>query len=655
MKNKALWLLAGSCVLLSTAWAQDSVAISGGLPGDALNPYADAMSAFGSEQRNNFVVDLTPFKSSWNQDFAIAPILKSSKVNTAFFTSLFNSQAISRYPLKNRPYAAANYAYWNAPGFGVNNDPAINTPGVSIDRTNRRGNQFAIAFAEYSNTTVGQSYNGIITAIVNYDPKLPNRLYVSRIVSAVNCFDGTGNLSQFGYGMVDPAGHSMFRADGSGSGNIGGLLRLTGNNIFNVDAAGRNVNIRNVISSDYPGGQFDAAATKWIIRNVGTTHNCNGLVPADLLGTATPLYIGTNFSSQYVRGFDFGTTVADTSHLAGPNVDHRGAVGYSTANHAWLGSTAGTVAILGKEPVLTNSVNVWGIDATGSVTGKEALILPAVVIDNETGYVNLPGNNEFNHYVSQTAFRGGSGQVALGTDKSGNLLAAAEVDHPARANDEPKNYIAVARRKPDGTVQWTIAGYCDAFGGKPITDGTGAVIGKMLPLPEVTGGTPRGPSVSAPMIDSMGNVYFVSALERNRIGFPERGIGLLRAVYNEANFSYRLELLAMTGDIFEGQNSKLKYRIDAIDLADSNSVDSATPFSSNIMETPYAGMNRAGIPNPRDPRSLGGLIFAATITYDQDEDGDFGGGVDPTYRVLLYVGARQRSLGTVSDSIGIRP
>ncbi|MBW0371483.1 hypothetical protein KXJ81_35035, partial [Ensifer adhaerens] len=77
---------------------------------------------------------------------------------------------------------------------------------------------------------------------------------------------------------------------------------------------------------------------------------------------------------------------------------------------------------------LTDQVQLFGIGANGVVTGKLSVLLPAVVIDNATGFQNLgPGPNEPDHYHSQVASQGGNGQVALNIDPAGNLLFAMEV------------------------------------------------------------------------------------------------------------------------------------------------------------------------------------------------------------------------------------
>jgi len=118
-------------------------------------------------------------------------------------------------------------------------------------------------------------------------------------------------------------------------------------------------------------------------------------------------------------------------------------------------------------------------------------------------------------------------------------------------------------------------------------------------------------------------------------------------VYNPANFSYELELLFRLGDRFHGRNANRDYIITFMSIADSNSVDSATAWSQNISETAHLNADPGNL-EPRDPRTLGGMVLAAQILYDYDNDGVFdactgtGGNpnsADQDYNVLLYVGA----------------
>ena len=76
------------------ALAQDSVSNNASPQAagasDALSPW-DAAS-----QDNAFILNLTPFTSSWGTTFATAPLSKSSKTSAGFESTLMSAQAISR-------------------------------------------------------------------------------------------------------------------------------------------------------------------------------------------------------------------------------------------------------------------------------------------------------------------------------------------------------------------------------------------------------------------------------------------------------------------------------------------------------------------------------------------------------------------------------
>jgi hypothetical protein len=680
MTKTSLRAVALTVVLLATpAFAQESVSIAGGLPGDAVSPWADATAPLGSEQCNNYVVDLTPFLSFADTPFGIAPIIKASKTSSDFFCSMLSAQSISRLQHMNVPFHAGSYGLWNDAGYGVNNNPSINTPGTPVSTSELLGNQFATVFAEFSTTDTGANYNGIISGFVNYLPSDPARLYVSRINAAVNSCDNASNYAKFGIGSVDEDGHIHFRCDDDGA--TGGNCTFNGtplhkfgtdmNNIFRLSMADRDCDILNVISDDYlAGGLFDLPATpEWLIRNTTIVHNTPNTMPSSVTG-GVPLYLGGNFNGQYVRGPAFGSITSDQTHLnLASMTDHRGNFGYTTRNCDLLNSTHGMGGVLAYDlNDETTMISLFGLDGNGDVTGVLPLTLPAVITDVTTGQTNWDGLNEFNHYHSQTAFLGGNAPVALGKDQQGNLLVAAEVDHPiSPASYYDVNYIAVARVDcATGEEKWTMAGWTTyedgPLEGKPFFDSTGTAIGEMTVLSMVTGGDPFGPSVSAPMIDSAGNVWFLSAIEMyNPLGNPGYTTGLLRGVYSADYMGtgepgYVLELVFLAGQVFHGQNSNRDYKIIFLGIADNDSVDSGTAWSSNMSETAHLGGPCPIGYDTKDPWTLGGVVVRVTILYDQNNDGEFikatGAGGDPEspdedYNVLLYVGA---ACGGVPDT-----
>ncbi len=649
---RSLWqVLLVSTLLVVPALGQDSVSSNlGGLPGDALSPWA------ADQQCAPYVVDLAPFQTSWGTEFAIAPLVKSGKVDAGYFNNLASAQSMSRLQALSVPYPTMSYYEWvGQPGYGVhpteNLVPEMVTPGgVS--------NQFAVAFADFGTTANDEDYNGINGALVNYDPAAPNRLYVTRVTAATNGLGPAENRSQFGMGAVDEFGNVMFRADGFGT---SGPNALNGNNIQRVDMAARDCDVVNYFDND---GFADVAAGSWIVQRSSTTYNVPNVGPASQFG-GTAYMLGGNFNSQYVYGPTNPPTQTG-AHLATGSSDHRGAVAYMSKVHPCTGGEAGTGAILVKyNSAETNGINLWGIAADGAPVNPIGFGLPATLQDYVTGVTNIPGANQFDHYHSQVAYRGGTSQVALNVDPFGNLLAAAVAYHPTQFSDNPLNYIAVLRLGPNCEEQWSIAAYStdntvQDRTGKPILDGPGGnVIGNLTTLADVTGGSPLGPSMSAPMIDAAGNIWFIAAAalykeDQQGEPFTDTDSVLLRGVYTAdwmgtGNPGWELELVFEIGNVFDGVNSGLPWQVGFLNIADSNSVTSGTAWSQNISETGHLGM----LPGPDVPAvsntTLGGLVLTADIIYDVDGDGNYN---DPTssfydpelpadeaYQTLLYIAA----------------
>ncbi len=657
-----------SLLVLSPALGQDSVSRDGCLPGDSVSPY-DL-----TEQCNSYVVDMSTFTTSWGTTFGLAPLAKTSQTNLTFSGSLISSQTISRDQLDFVPFPSESYSFWDGPGFGVNGNSAVNDAGVDIDVQGLLGQQFSAAMTQFSTTTAGAQFSGIIGTMVNVLPTEPTRLYVKRVEAAANGCDPSVNLSGMALGSVDAGGNAVIRADcflcaGAAVCDVEGIA---GNNVFGLDLAMRDCSMQNVISGEYPGGFFDVNATTAYILGDDLPFNTPGLMPASVRG-GTPLLMGSNFGTEYVRGTSTADITRDMSHLAGlGSIDHRGGVSYSLMNCASLSSTHGLAGMLGYANgncdggggACADRMLVWGLDEDGSVTGNIELELPAMITDNATGFVNLfkaGFDNEFNNYHSQVAFRGGNGQVSLGRDQQGRLLAAAQVDHPFNgefltgSHNWDFNYIAVARYNcASQETEWTMAGYTTFGGGKPILDGpTGAVIGTMTNIND--DGSGGGPAVSSPMIDSVGNVWFISSIRMNDDPeFITRG--LIRAVYDPATFSYRLELVLRRFTTYVSQNTGLTYQLNFIDLTDNDSISSGTTFSQNISNVAHMNQDPSGLA-PVNPQTLGGLVLSAGIVYDRNGDGDFldceagETGGDEEYNVLLYIGSIEPTPGCTNANV----
>lgn len=620
--------------LAGSAYAQDSVSNLGtSLPGDALSPWAS------QSQRVSYVVDLTAFQTSWGNEFGIAPLIKSSKASSVFAGSMVSAQYLSKDMLSGVPYASTQYKAWeNAPGQGVN--PQNNATTGTVNAPAGSSNQFAAAMAEFATSTGGFNYNGLIGAVVNYSPADSSRLYVTRVVGAVNTTnDTTGDSSQLGFGSVDADGNLHYRADAFNIVGSPGLPSVTGNNLYRTSLLSRGNVLNQIIGN--PAG---LDATTALLTGSSVTHNTPNHIPQSAAGSA--VQAATNFNNQYVRGATSPLT-ADSTHLGAGVTNHRGGLGSTTSQV--LGTGVTTFGILAQTGGNTTSFDVFSVNAAGDVIDKAVVTVPASVTDNSDGFVlNYTASAEFRQYASQTAARGGNGQVALGRDRNGMGLIAATM-HENGLNDDFSTQILVARRNPGtGETQWTMAAYIDqAFlsgnSGKEVFDGSGAVIGVLTPLFNVTGGMPLGPSMSSPVIDAAGNVWFLSAVELfNRLpgGGSDFDNALFRAVYDEATFSYRLELVLELGSVFAGPNSGLNYQIQFLSIADSNSIDSATVFSGNGASHTWNNVPLDDLSN-EDPRTSGGFVLQASIAYDVDGDGtyDNGGGVDEEYNALLFIGS----------------
>ena len=91
------------------------------------------------------------------------------------------------------------------------------------------------------------------------------------------------------------------------------------------------------------------------------------------------------------------------------------------------------------------------------------------------------------------------------------------------------------------------------------------------------------------------------------------------ANFNAATNGYKLELIASVGDVLAGLNSGKNYQVQFLGVADADSVDSGSIFSSSTVQDSIAGANAAGAAYG-SPMSLGALVFRAKIVYDINAD-----------------------------------
>ena len=621
------------------ALAQDSVSNAlGGLPGDALSPWTEGCAAY--------VIDLAPITTSQGNIFGVAPIIKGSKISTNNFNALASAVTISPDVLTNSTFTRSSYSVWTTAGAGVGSQ---NTPGSTISPTGA-ASRFAVALSEFGTTDLGNSYNGMLGAMVSFKPNDPNRLFVDRRVAAVNMGSASvGSSSQLGGVSVDANGNVYFRGDGFGT-NTGGNV-LTGNNIFRVRLADRACGSVNLIST---GGTLNA--TDWIVNASTTTHSVASNIPASVVG-GNGLYAGPNFSDQYVSGAT--TPTATNTHLDTPTVGgHRGS--FAMTQHQALGTGAYTLATSAQNPAnnVATAINVWAVNNTGAVVAKKGFFVPSSVTDNDSGFtVNyIDGVAQSRHHTGSTAFRGGVGTVAIGNDQAGRTLIAKTISENG-LNGDLSHQIVVGRfSDPNGPVEWTTAAYIDQLNlftpnsGKKIYDADGNVIGQLVTLSQVAPAL-LGPGMSAPAFDSVGNVWFLASVELfNRLpgGGSDNDSALLRAIYNPDTFSYRLELVLELGTIAQGQNSDRPYRIDFLGTAAGN--NTAAPnslWSSAVSDKAWNNVSTAGL-ETSDPKTNGGMVLSTSITYDIDGDGFYNNPTssffdpsrpaDESYQVLLYVG-----------------
>ncbi len=658
MKRNGIALLIAAAGCAAPALAQDSVSSLGtGLPGDGLDPWDT------NQQCVSYVVDLSPIVSSKGANFQMGPIIKTSKAGSAFFTSLTSAQAMSADMLLNVPYASASYDEWVAKGQGVHptNNAAPGPPNVPAGMAN----QLACSVSEFATNDAAANVTNIITGIINWDAADPSKLFVTRIMSAHNSLgiNSTANSASFGSGGVDADGNTMFRADDFGVVPGG----VNGNNYFRVDALGRDCTALNQILGT---GGSDSAATDHLVNNSGTTWNTPTTIPESIAGR--PVGVGTNFNGNY--GYEAAALAVFTEVAThrGTAPEHRGNSSFSPA--VFFPGSIGTMGTLARSVVgaLNNQLAVWGVDANGNVVGNQLVTLPILGLDDakEPMVNGFSGPLDFNNDHGQVSFRGGNGHTGIGLDQSGNLIVAAQFTDSTGAffggdgRDDPCNGIAVARvASPGAGEAWSLAAWidCDAAlavpNGKSICDDTGAAVGELALLAEVTGGAPLGPSLTCPSVDSVGNIWFLAAVQLyNGAGDDDTTgegddrftTGLIRAIYSPATFTYNLELVLTNGMVVDGQNSANQYQLQFLAIANAGgSVSSGTFFSGNMTKGAANGVDPSTL-STGDAATMGGLVIAATIVYDVDKDTDFedptaGMGnpasVDESYNVLLFVGA----------------
>lgn len=668
--------VAAAAVLVAAAgaWGQDSVAVNTGVIGDSLDAYRTTAP---SEQVVHYVLDLAPLESSWGGRYALGPLAKSSKANSLGVAShLIGAQATSGFV--TGPFASDVYMAWAAPGAGVN--ATRNTAGVVVDASSFTGDTFGAAFMEFGDGPDGafgtaDDENNIIAVLIGMLRSNPNRLYVTRTVAATNKpFNGAGpsGTASFGLGGVDAAGNVALLADGY---MMESPLAVGGKRIYRVDAAARSEGVVNHLAQ---GGAGDAAATQMLLQS-GTM-----LLTPTLIGEAAAArnggaVIGTDFKNQHLFEQVAGSLSAASAPAPAGVAGLRGPVRFVSQTSPLVnggGADAGLVLALARTNggSATRGMVVYGVNTDGSPDSRVLATLPAAgsLTDHDDGFdagTALPplSAHEFTGYEGQVSFRGGNGPAAATVLPDGDLLLAATVRGPDQPGDLPgsNNHIAVARIDAQGgATRWFIAAHTGAAGlnngkairgdygadGVPNTgdagEGDGALdaapIGRIVRAGEVEG-VLAGPSLSAPAMDRAGNVYFAATVALNTPEGEVNTTALLRANFNEAAESYQLELLLREGQRITGPNSLTEYRIGRLSVADADSIDSGTVFSSSLVQNEIAGVNLGSTP-AHSPFTLGAMIVRTKIVYDRNGDGSFedpelagGAGVDQPYRAVMVI------------------
>jgi hypothetical protein len=661
MKIKTMATLVGVAGLAATAFAQDSVSQLGtSQRGDALIPWDTG------NQQVSYVVDLSPFQTSRGTTFGVAPLMKLSKSSDAFFTSIPFAQSISADEIVAESFLADQYAFWNEAGAGVNlNETPDGTPNSVPQFVSPMAKgeirQFAAVIAEQADTNAEVTFDSVLGAMVQYDTADPSRLYVTRTIAAIDGSAPDENFGQIRTGTVDASGNAYFRGDSF----LASSAPTIGNDsIYRTNLIDRDATILNVIS----GGSAmppipiasDAAATDVLLPSAGTIHNTPSNIPQSINGR--PIYNGLNFNSEYLAETSAGVLTTTTSHLIG--TDPRGVLGTHIAD--LLGDGGTTAALLAKSSGgPTDAVNIFSVDSSGALIAgsPELLALPGSPLTDAVEMETLVSNGEYFLYRSQTNRQGGNAPVALGRDAEGRVLFAGTTSIVGAATD-PFGSVIVGRfdpSDPDGTLEHAVAGYVQPEGfdgefGKPVYDGDDNVIGEMVSLGNIPMAPNPGPSMSAPHIDGAGNVWFLAPVAfpdpKDPQADPFIRLTLLRAIYIpdidgpdiDRTFGYRLEKVLAFRDLIQGLNSDRVYSVGGFQIADSNSVDSGTFWSSNGRQGTFGNIPASDLESNEDPRSTAGIVVGGSVLYDVDGDGDFTLNQmdDPTtedelYNVLLYI------------------
>ncbi|MCA9312194.1 MAG: hypothetical protein KDA21_13355, partial [Phycisphaerales bacterium] len=563
-------------VMAGAAAAQDSVAVTPGM--------SDALPADGT-QTVRYLVDLVEITSSWGNAFAVAPLLKAgADADPLFPTQILGATAVSPDQRTGLSFAPTDFASWSTPGAGVNPTQNSAPSTTSVSGFDRR---FGVAITDFN-----AEASNIIGALVGQNAAEPMRLYVTRTVAVSSQPASAGvDTATLSLGGVDADGLTHIRADDF---NTSDSLAVDGENLVTVDLAARSAGV-NILTN---AGPADTGATTFVLMDDGVTLNTPVAMPGSV-GTAAPLTL------DFANSFRPGAGSPVSSHLAAGVPAHRGNPSLTLGNFSGSGvATLGTLSISSIVENRADTLDLFAVTGAGAVSDTRAATLPSPVSDGSFT-TNGAGDAEFHHYYSQLGFRGPSGPVGLSIVGTEPVAAATALD------PSDGEFIAVASMGSAATT-WDVA----AFIGKPVLDGPGgSTVGSVIAASPA--------SLSSPAVDGWGNVYFIAAYEPT--GGPE-GTALIKAVRTSGG--YELERLLTTGDVVTGANSGRTWTVDALTLADGDSVASGSLHAGAILQPVQPGFEAGAA---ADARAFGGLVVNATITYDN-------GGTPETYEAALFVG-----------------
>jgi hypothetical protein len=653
-------------LLCGVASAQDSTSANAdggnGLPGDGITPWGMAVS-----QRANYVVDLATLRSSWGNTFGGAPLMKAPRVNTGRFNAVSGPSSFSPDTRNAQPFLATSYSAWNVPTAGI--APGNNTALATSVTPPASGTRFAISMLDFDEQPVGATFaffNTLTTGIVGFDPATPDRLYVSRINAALNSPNGGGDRSQFGLGSVDADGNTIIRADSFGASGASSLLQ--GNNYIRIRSATRGTGA-NVIDSS---GFGDVANTNRVVENSSVLLTAPAALPAS---TGSSRIVGADFVGNLLIENTGGGTTQTSAHRPS-TLDHRASPSI-TSTTLWP-STIATGIMLTRGSAgggLVNAMSVFGFDANGAVTNARTVELPTAIIDPCDSFAWPVTNADFRLYDTQAIFRGGVGPAAVGKNLQGQaVVASTAYASSSSSSASPINAIVAARfdpSSPTSNVTWGAVAWVNATGtdgkdilgdfgadGAPNTNDAGendgainatdAPVGRIESLTNLPGGL-TGPSLSAPALDSAGNIYFIASVSLRKLAGSlvqdTPTIALLRGVPT-ATGCYQLEVLLEAGQLVQGRNSGRTYRIANLSLSDGDSLASSSFWSQSVSSTSWSNVATSNLPQSA-PQHLGGLVVSARVLYDADNNGTFSdptaidgnpASADEAYSVAYYVG-----------------